>query len=122
MGLIDKIKKDTKKTTDSIQKTGESSSKAAKESMGFVKDEAKFFKKMWRPESIVPFKTDAVAIPLFRKGKEEEFFVEFDNLTKEGYKLMANEEVKALEIGHFGIDLGTLFLFQKLKYIKDDAQ
>ena len=51
-------------------------------------------------------------------GKEEEFFAAYEQLTKEGYKLVLLEELRELPItAGFNFQVGTYFYFQHKKYI-----
>ncbi len=97
---------------DKIQGTGTS----IKEQLDYKKEGSKYFKKIIQSKKIVLNKTDTSAI-LFRKnGKEEEFFKEFDNITKEGYKMVLSEEVTN-PVPVVTIIVGYLYFFQHKKYI-----
>jgi len=95
-----------------IQGTGTS----IKEQLDSKKEGSKYFKKIIQSKKIVLDKTDTVAILFRKKGNEEEFFKEFDNITKEGYKMMLSEEVTN-PVPVVTIIVGYLYFFQHKKYI-----
>ena len=64
-----------------------------KDQLGYLKKDSVFIKKILKTKNIIFLKTDATAILVRRKGNEQEFFKEFDNITKEGYKMMLSEEL-----------------------------
>ena len=78
----------------------------------------KSIKKLWKNKEIVQLKTDAIAVLFKKRGYEDEFFTEFDNLTKEGYRMMLMEPVKALDAGPLDIQIGNYYFFQKGSLIK----
>jgi hypothetical protein len=67
-----------------VKETGSS----VKEQLGYMKKDSQFSKKIIRSKDIVQMKTDSITILARKKGFEEEFFKEFDNMTKEGYNMM----------------------------------
>ena len=101
MGLKNKIKG----TSDSI-----------KDQLDYIKKDSKYLKKIIQSKKIVHIKTDATAILVRKKGNEEEFFKEFDNITKEGYKMMLSEEITDPVPG-IRVVLGYIYFFQNREYI-----
>jgi len=97
---------------DKIKGTGTS----VKEQLNYKKEDTKFFQKINQSKKIVLVKTDTSAILFRKKGNEEEFFKEFDNITKEGYKMMLSEEVIS-PVPISKIIVGYLYFFQHKKYI-----
>ena len=53
-----------------------------------------------------------------KKGYEEQFFAEFDKVTKEGYQMVLSEGVKALDAGPIDIQIGSYYYFQHRNFIK----
>jgi hypothetical protein len=101
LGLKNKIKG----TSDSV-----------KDQLDYIKKDSKYLKKIIQSKKIIQIKTDATAILVRKKGNEEEFFKEFDNITKEGYKMMVSEEVTD-PIPGIKVVLGYIYFFQHKKYI-----
>jgi hypothetical protein len=101
LGLKNKIKG----TSDSI-----------KGQLEYIKKDSTFVKKIIQSKKIIQIKTDATAILVRKKGNEEEFFKEFDNITKEGYKMMLSEEITDPVPG-IKVVIGYIYFFQKKKYI-----
>ena len=97
---------------DKVQGT----SSSIKEQLGYMKKDSKYLKKIIQSKEIVQIKTDATAILVRKKGREEEFFKEFDNVTKEGYKMMLSEELTDPVPG-IRVIIGYLYFFQHKKYI-----
>jgi len=89
-----------------------------KEQLEAIKKEAQDLKRIFESKDLVFFKTDEMAIVLRKMGGLDEFLATVDKLTKEGYRLIFKEEVRdiPLPLG-FKLPLGTLYYFQKAKYI-----
>ena len=85
-----------------------------KQIIGKVKN----IKKLWKNKEVVQVKTDAIAVLFKKRGYEDEFFTEFDNLTNEGYKMVLMEPVKAIDAGPIDIQIGNYYYFQKGTLIK----
>jgi hypothetical protein len=79
---------------------------------------AKSIRKLWKNKEIVQLKTDAIAVLFKKRGYEDEFFTEFDVLTKEGYQMILMEPVKAVDAGPIDIQIGNYYYFQKGSLIK----
>ena len=79
---------------------------------------AESIKKLWKNKEIVQLKTDAIAVLFKKRGYEDEFFTEFDNLTIEGYKMVLMEPVKVIDAGPIDIQIGNYYYFQKGALIK----
>lgn len=82
-----------------------------------VKEELKDRKRILESKDLVFFKTDAVAVVLRKLGGLDEFLAAVDKLTKEGYLLVAWEDVRASSIPLVKGMLGTLYIFQRSKYV-----
>jgi len=87
-----------------------------KDQIGYLKKDSIYFKKILNSKNIVFLKTDATAILVRKKGNEQEFFKEFDNITKEGYKMMLSEEITDPVPG-IKVNLGYVYFFQNKKFI-----
>lgn len=106
--VISKKKSTLKKElTDGVQED-------KKQLIGKVKN----IKKLWKNKEIVQLKTDAIAVLFKKRGYEDEFFTEFDNLTNEGYKMVLMEPVKVIDAGPIDIQIGNYYYFQKGSLIK----
>ncbi len=82
-----------------------------------VKGEVQDLKKILASKNLMFFKTDAVAVVLRKLGGLKEFLTVVDKLTKEGYLLVAWEDVSASSIPLVGGMLGTMYIFQRSKYV-----
>jgi len=87
-----------------------------KDQLGYLQKDSVYLKKILQSKNIVYIKTDAIAILVRKKGNEQEFFEEFDEITKEGFKMMLSEEVTDPVPG-INIILGYIYFFQNKKFI-----
>ncbi len=116
MGLKEKFsKKEKKGKTDTVKKElHEEYNEDKKQVVGH----AKRIKQLWRTREILQLKTDAIAVLWRKKGYEEQFFEEFDKITKAGYQLVLMEGVKALDAGPIDIKIGSYYYFQHKSCIR----
>jgi hypothetical protein len=82
-----------------------------------IKGEVQDLKKIFESKDLVFYKTDAVAVVLRKLGGLNEFLVSVDKLTKEGYLLVAWEDISGSSIPLVGGMLGTFYIFQRSKYV-----
>ena len=118
MGLKDKFSKTVKSgksTKDTVHKEAK---KEFSEDKKLVVGHAKRMKELWRTKETVQLKTDAIAILWNKRDSEAEFFAAFDEITKEGYRLVWSEVVKAINAGPIAIQIGTYYYFQHRDFIK----
>ena len=66
----------------------------------------------------VQLKTDRMAILQRIWGKKVQFCVACDQITKEGYRLMAIDEGQTASSGTWSAGINAYFYFQKMKYVK----
>ncbi|HXV66839.1 MAG TPA: hypothetical protein VD731_06425 [Nitrosopumilaceae archaeon] len=78
------------------------------------------YKPFWNKNGIIQYKTDRIAILQRAWGRQVEFIIAFDDLTREGYRLMAIDEGKqgGQSSGGFTGGVNAYFYFQKMKYVK----
>ena len=81
-----------------------------------VKKDSIYLKEVLQSKDVIFFKTDAVAILVRKKGNEKEFFDAFDKITKEGYRMMLQEEVVD-PIPGIKMNLAYVYYFQNRKFI-----
>jgi hypothetical protein len=79
---------------------------------------AKSIRKLWKNKEIVQLKTDAIAVLFKKRGYEDEFFTEFDTLTKEGYQMVLMEPVKVIDAGPIDMQIGSYYYFQHKNCIR----
>jgi len=77
------------------------------------------YKKNWNKRGIIQFKNERIAILQRAWGLQVEFIIAYDDLTNEGYRLMAIDEGKTAG-GDVGITGGvnSYYYFQKMKYVR----
>lgn len=138
MGFLKKLKDTTEKSVEKgtelskkgIEKSAElgtkgyhgakqvATSESVKEQFGSLKKEALRLKKVWQSKDVIQLKTDEIAVLLKKMGKEDEFFVAFSELTKEGYRMVLREEVRDIPVASgISFQLGVYYYFQHSKYI-----
>jgi len=71
------------------------------------------YKKQWDKDGIIQFKNERMAILQKALGKQVEFIIAFDDLTKEGYKLMAIQEIQSAD-GKSVSGINSNYFFQKI--------
>jgi hypothetical protein len=78
------------------------------------------YKPTWDKDGIIQYKTEYIAILQRRWGMQVEFIIAFDDLTREGYRLMAVDEGKTggQSSGGFTGGVNAYFYFQNMKYVK----
>ena len=74
-----------------------------------LKQRVKHFKPTWDKDATIEYKTEHIAILNRNTGYQVEFIIAFDDLTKEGYRLVG--------IDSSG-DYGDGYFFQKMKYVR----
>jgi len=97
-----------------IQGTGST----IKEQLSHMKKDTVWQKELLESNKVVYLKTDSIAVLVRKKGNEVKFFEELDSITKEGYKMMLQEQVSD-PIPFVKVDLTRIriYYFQNIKYI-----
>ena len=88
---------------------------------GMTKKRIEKYKEKWNAGGVIQFKNERIAI-LHRSAKFElQFVVAFDDLTKEGYRCVAQDEGMQAEMGLPGISLSgglnSYYFFQKIECV-----
>ncbi len=118
MGLKEKFSKKDKSgkpTTGDIKKELK---EEVKEDKKLVVGHAKRMRQLWHTKETVQLKTEAIAVLWNKRDSEEKFFAAFDKITKEGYRLVLSEEVKAINAGPISFQIGKYYYFQHRNFIK----
>lgn len=78
------------------------------------------YKPTWDKNGVIQYKTEFIAILQRKWGMQVEFIIAYDDLTKEGYRLMAVDEGKSGgdSYGGFTGGVNSYFYFQNMKYVK----
>ena len=79
---------------------------------------SKDYKDNWNKNGIVQFKNERIAILQRVWGAQVQFIVAFDDLTKEGYRLMAIDEGKTGGGDGYSGGVNSYYYFQKMKFVK----
>jgi len=89
-----------------------------KEQLSHMKKDTVWQKELLESNKVVYLKTDSIAVLVRKKGNEVKFFEELDSITKEGYKMMLQEQVSD-PIPLVKVDLTRIriYYFQNIKYI-----
>ena len=118
MRIKDRFSKKEKHKGTTTEKVKKELSKELKDDKEKVIRHSKRIKSLWQTKEIVQFKTDAIAVLWKKKGHEDEFFAEFDKITKKGYELKLSEGMKALDAGPIDMQIGMYYYFQHKDFIK----
>lgn len=78
------------------------------------------YKTHWNKNGVIQFKNERIAILQRMWGSQVEFIVAYDDLTKEGYRLMAIDEGKegGQASGGFTGGVNAYFYFQKIELVR----
>ena len=87
---------------------------------GIIVNQTPVYKQQWDKNGIVQFKNDRIAILQRVWGAQVQFIVAYDQLTKEGYRLMAIDEGKSggQASGGFTGGVNAYFYFQKMDFVR----
>ena len=103
MGIKDKIK---------------NSGGSIKEQLSHLKKDSVWQKELLESNKVVYLKTDSIVVLVRKKGNEVEFFEELDSITKEGYKMMLQEQVSdPIPVVKVDLTRIRIYYFQNIKYI-----
>ena len=72
------------------------------------------YKTKWNKNGIIQFKNERIAILKRGIGKQVEFIVAFDELTKEGYRMMAQDDGSEAHSTGFSGGINSYYYFQKI--------
>ena len=73
------------------------------------------YKRHWDKGGVIQFKNERIAILQRKFGQQVQFIVAYDDLVKEGYRLMAIDEGKEASGGGRAGGANAYFYFQKVK-------
>ena len=77
------------------------------------------FKRQWQKNRTVQFKNDKIAILMRGQGAQVQFIVAYDQVTREGFRLMAIDEGKSVDGGAgFSGGISSYYYFQKINYVR----
>ena len=83
-----------------------------------IKSRADEYEIQWDKDGVIQFKNEKIAILQRSWGEQMEFIVAYDDLTNEGYRLMAIDEGKSAGGGGFSGGANAYFYFQRINYVK----
>ena len=98
------------------------SKKLMETEMANLNVKATTYKTKWNKNGIIQFKNERIAILKRGFGKQVEFIVAFDELTEEGYRLMAHDEGKEATAGGFSGGVNSYFYFQKIDFVSVESR
>ena len=76
------------------------------------------YKKQWDKNGVIQFKNDRIAILQRAVGRQVEFIVAYDDITRDGYRLMAIDEGKSAGNSDVTGGMNAYFYFQKISVIE----
>ena len=79
------------------------------------------FKSKWNKSGVIQFKSERIAILQRKWGEQVQFLMAFDDLTKEGYRLMAIDEGKEASGGNIAGGVNSYYYFQNMKYVSSSS-
>ena len=76
------------------------------------------YKAHWNKTGFLQYKDEYVAILRRAWGVQVEFIIAYSDLTKEGYRLMAQDEGKSGNTGGLTGGVDSYYYFQKMEYVR----
>ena len=76
------------------------------------------YKPLWDKNGVIQWKDEYCAILQRTLGLQVEFIIAFSDLTKEGYRLMTQDEGKSGGGNSFSGGVNSYYYFQKVKYVQ----
>ena len=76
------------------------------------------YKAKWNKNGVIEFKNERITILRRVKVAQVQFIVAYDDLTKEGYRLMAQDEGMTVSTGGLTGGAVSTYYFQKIEYVK----
>jgi len=76
------------------------------------------FKRIWQNGRVVQFKNDKIAILMRAFRSQVQFLVAYDQITREGFRLMSIDEGKETSAGGFTGGVTSYYYFQKIDYVR----
>ncbi len=105
-------------TLQNSQKIDDTESKKEMESeLANLMIKGREYKTKWNKDGIIQFKNERIAILKRMWGKQVEFIVAYDDLTNQGYRLMAHDEGKEGSAGGISGGINSYFYFQKIEFV-----
>jgi hypothetical protein len=119
MGPDDKICDECKKELEKTAKIEKDDAKEVmKQELHELNTRSAEYKQNWNKDGIIQFKNERIAILKRVVGAQVQFIVAYDDLTKEGYRLMAIDEgMQAQGTGITG-GVNSFYYFQKMEYVR----
>ncbi len=112
--VTDKISDIKEKTQEHVETIKEHGS----DQLDNVKSEAEDLKRIFQSKDLIYRKSDAMAIVLRKLGNTDGFLDVVEQLTKEGYRLVHQENVRDIPVfAGFKYSFGSFYYFQHVKYI-----
>ena len=94
--------------------------------MNYEQNRINEYKEQWNKKKVIQFKNERIAILLRHSGAQVQFIIAFDDLTREGYRCVAQDEGQSFSMAGFSGGIAkALFLCTRSKkfvpYIKRSA-
>lgn len=80
------------------------------------------YKPLWDKNGVIQYKDDYCAILQRVWGAQVEFIIAYSDLTKEGYRLMTQDEGKQGGADSFTGGVNSYYYFQKIEYVNSSYQ
>ena len=119
MGIFHKSAKETYSDNSEDTYVNENPEKEKRNRIKSLRERVDDFKPAWDKNGVIQYLTEHIAILQRTWGMQVEFIIAFDDLTREGYRLMAIDEGKSggNSSGGFTGGVNSFFYFQRMKYV-----
>ena len=85
--------------------------------MNYEQNRINEYKEQWNKKKVIQFKNERIAILLRHSGAQVQFIIAFDDLTREGYRCVAQDEGQSFSMAGFSGGINSFYYFQKIEYV-----
>lgn len=78
------------------------------------------YKPLWNRHGVIQYKDEYCAVLQRKWGSQVEFLIAYSDLTREGYRLMVQDEGKQIGQDYAG-GTNSYYYFQRIKYVGSGA-
>jgi len=103
-----------KEVSDEIKQQGK---QQEKEFTNYLLEEGRKLKPFWHKNNVIQYKDEYMAVLRKSVGAQVEFIVAMRDLTKEGYRLMAQDEGASAGGGGITGGISSYYYFQKIEFV-----
>jgi hypothetical protein len=89
-----------------------------KQIMDDIRARVPLYKPRWNKGEVLEYKDEYCAILRRHFGEQVEFIIAYSDLSKEGYRLVAQDEGKTVSSGGLSGGMNSYYYFQKIEHVR----